>query len=212
MTWARVADKELFILISRPAFSTAISGSAFKLLEYWKIFDFDQNWKDVLGKGGLQVVVHFKQQTCNFNSNQWVCMFVSRGTCLSICLSKRKTNKEIPVFICPWTWPNFIPPLSTFFPWQMKTKLASILTKIKKIKLKLLRHMHWVYFWQKWTNCSIKDKLSRNSDLKIMSAFWLKILSFANFQAKSPKIAKKSTQAFWLKIDILSKNPQVCKL
>ena len=34
MTWARVADKELFILISRPAFSTAISGSAFKLLEY----------------------------------------------------------------------------------------------------------------------------------------------------------------------------------
>ena len=177
INWPSSLGRYGWVLQSKCAFWTAISGSACKTFKFWKIFDFDKNPRDDLGKGGwhgvvrfdqqtcifnssqwvcilttwilkdlwltkiermswareaYKGVVHFKQQTCIFNSNQWVCMFVSRGTCLSICLWKRKTNKEIPVFICPWTWPNFIPPLSTFFSWQMKTKLASILTKIKK--------------------------------------------------------------------------------
>ena len=133
MTWARVADKELFILISRPAFSTAISGSAFKLLEYWKIFDFDQNWKDVLGKGGLQVVVHFKQQTCNFNSNQWVCMFVSRGTCLSMCLSKKtKQTKK--------------------FPSSFVLGLDQILYRLCRLFFPDKWKQNWPQFWQKLKN------------------------------------------------------------
>ena len=139
INWPSSLGRYGWVLQSKCAFWTAISGSACKTFKFWKIFDFDKNPRDDLGKGGwhgvvrfdqqtcifnssqwvcilttwilkdlwltkiermswareaYKGVVHFKQQTCNFNSNQRVCMFVSRGTCLSMCLSKKKKTKK----------------------------------------------------------------------------------------------------------------------